>query len=553
MPLSERPELEPLLKFSLSPQLVITTFSAFVLSIRQSLKFDAKKSGNPKLARWSVSNGIVVLHMITRSLQFSVVALMAMGPDPFIEFLVSSFTSPSENYFGISVALVIFYAVTHTLLISNLAPKIVTTWVGKNILKISALVVSFVGSAAIIPTLTVLFQTITCHYGGNGDSIRHPSEEFCSSPCWTSEHWTTSLLAFGFVLFGISMFISTANTWQSVDAQVDIKSRHWFNTVVTAATVTTSIANVWLRSSPFALSLFMSLLSFFLATLTFAYKPINVVPASQLAGYTFLVPGITGIIGVLANTFDAEKALWVILLVIGWASVAIAAFSFSLFGAGIFVAPSMRSANQRAFTFEMETGPSNGLHDRIMAAISSQKKKGTKSPIGSPIGSATVGDKDKDSKEKSLTPMEALPSKPRAAFFDYVSGSSLFSRNRLEAMTADFFERKLIVWAETGVISEATAFCIADAMERNDPYLQLIYDRIIVCGIADTNDSRLLQAVKFAAESKLLLSAEITAAPFTQPAAKASTISSSGKDERKPLLLGREESHSQVLGGEDMI
>ncbi|KAJ3215641.1 hypothetical protein HDU67_000175 [Dinochytrium kinnereticum] len=528
---------------------MVTILSAFVLSVRQSLKADAKRSGNPKLARWSASNGIVILHMFTRSIQFSIVAMMSLGPDPLIDYLVSTFTSPSEKYFITAVAMVVFYALSHAILSSSMAPRIVTSSAGKIILRICSLAVSFIGSSAILPIFTVLFQTISCHYRDGGIPKRDPSSGICTVTCWTSEHWTLALASFAVVLLGIPLLISTANTWQTLDAQVDIKHRRWFNTTVVTATVVLSIANVWLRENPLVLSFSVAFVSFVLTSLTFFYSPTNVISASHLVGFTFLASGISGTVGLLANTFYAERALWIILLIVGWSSAAFAAVSFSSqLEGGLFDMSSKKHTSGRTFTFEVEK-MGNNLRERIHLAATKFKITGEQTPIGS----ATV------EKEISKSAESHAPSTRRAAFFNYVSGSApaVFSRNRLEEMATLFFEEKIIEWTGTGIIDEPTAFCIADAIERSDAYLQLIFDRIIVCGISDTNDTRLLQAIKFAIASGLLLTKDVAIAQkiITDDMGEAVTEQQNSKKtgERKPLLLGREESHTQVIGGEDMI
>ncbi|KAJ3103828.1 hypothetical protein HDU97_009833 [Phlyctochytrium planicorne] len=530
---------------------IVTLFSSTVLSFRQSLKADAKRSSNPKLARWSFSNGLVIFHIFTRAIQFSVIALMCLGDGPIIKYLVNAIIAPSENHLLCAVLALASYGASHAILSSPFAPRMVSFFAGRLLLRICATILSIIGSTGIVPILNIFFQSIICHYRDGAVPVRDASTGLCTVPCWTPEHWATSLFAFVCILIGIPLFVSTSSSWQTIDAQVDIKHKRWFNTSIVTATIVLAISNVWSRESPFVLSFMVTVTSSVLAVLTFTYQPINVRAAAQFNGYAFLISAVTGAVGMLANIFYAERTLWFCLLVGGWSIILASALCFSSeIRKGFFMSSSRKPTYEKAFTFEPDSGNSfDELRSRIHTAARKAKSKGTKSPVGpanvesSPSNSTKSG----QGKEK-VAPL----AKRKVALFQYFSNSAtIFSKSRLELMTIDFFEERIVAWTESGTIDEETALCVTDAIERSDAYLQLIYDRIIVCGVADKDDSRLLQAVKFAVSSGILLKNDKR--PKSSTSISTNNQASSSSHESKPLLLGREESHTQVIGGEDMI
>ncbi|KAJ3108998.1 hypothetical protein HDU96_007356 [Phlyctochytrium bullatum] len=487
---------------------LVMTFSSYVLAVRKAQQADAKKSGNPKLARWSTSNGIAIVHGVARMVQLTLIALSAFGSDPAVDFLLSNIAIPSETYAGMSLLLLVGYGICHFVITSSRAPLMARTFTGKSILQLASVAVSFLSSTAIIPVLTVLFQTVNCHYREGSVPIRDTSNGLCVVPCWTPEHWFESLLSLLGILLAIPLLLNTCSTWQKIDAKVDIKNSNTFNCMLTAYSIVVSlVSSVWIRSNSLVLAVFITLSSFGFAVYTFAYKPVNVRAASELTAYSFLVPAATGFIAILANFFYAERALWYMLIFIGWASVVIAAFAFS----------------------------QDDLRDRIhQVAANFRNNKLTSTP-----NDASPASKSSESEKLNRKPISGKPN--------------------ANEIIENYFEEKAVEWTQSGTLDESSAMCIADAIERSDGLLKIIFERIVSADKEDTGDSRALQALKFSIASGLLSTGKRSSEKQVATSEKGlspisdAMVENDQASERKPLLLGREESHTQVIGAEDMI
>ncbi|KAJ3132849.1 hypothetical protein HK101_004554 [Irineochytrium annulatum] len=462
---------------------------------------------------------------------------------------------------------------------SRSAPSIASNPVGRALLSSMMLVLPAVGSLAAMPVVSTLLRSLTCRYDAGATPAAFKVEGgACVGECWTSEHWVQAVASAVALVVFVPVSVMASTLWQSMDAQLDIKYKNWFATLQTASTLLTAVlANALSNVHPAALSGAVLGVQLSLAAASFTLKPVNVSWCSDLVGCGHLAASIAALVGVLASTFEADRALWWLLLVIGLTSLGASMIGFSINRKTPFFESSARSS--RIFTFDPETTDPSwntpakpSLRARIRAAASTRLAHSKP-----PLHPSTVHQTLAPPPSYTPSPVPA-PQQPQSLLSLLLPaapvGMTPITRTRLEDALAN--------WVANGAMDEKAAMRVAGAVEQGDAVLSLLCDR-------SSDDVKLLSAVRGALDAGMLLAGaveeekardekdkgkeagekkgaekgkgkakemEVLASARAPDVVVAEVGSENGQDlgaPRKPVLLGREDSVASVIGGDDII